>query len=583
MTLFAQRFSNTLMSSLATAAPEVGMPLSQSDRDQLNLLLQRVWDGALSGHACLELGGEEQALLMRPDLASWFEVLGPLALSQGCLYLQRFLGAEQRVAKWVRTRSDGGSALSMLAQQALDRLECSAAANTVTEGLGPEQVLAVRLALGHAFSVIFGGPGTGKTRTIAAIVMAYVACSEKPVWLAAPTAKAGARLMQSLQHVLGDFGEHRSADHELVVHARSLLPAEARTVHRLISDLPSSEFYFYDHDHDHQHLADPSPGLIILDEASMVSLELCDQLFARIPTGCQLLMVGDPDQLHSVETGSMFASLCRTQYPPLKAVRVELSENFRVRNRPQLVNLARGVLSGEVRADSFGSEVKLEGMLAKTIVARAVSIYADLLKQARPLVLKEASPEERARLHLRLSQAYRLLSARRTGALGADRLSKAIFEHLAATHDHDRWFEGRLIILRSNHRSLGLSNGDTGVCVIGLEPSMPVQGGAIVGPQVLVAFERDGGFVLVPPALLVDFQDAYCLSVHQAQGSEFEAVDFVAAPAEHALATRELLYTAITRARERLHIFGEIGDVLWAAKHPTLRSSRLAERIEGGL
>ena len=193
-----------------------------------------------------------------------------------------------------------------------------------------------------------------------------------------------------------------------------------------------------------------------------------------------------------------------------------------------------------------------------------------------------ASPSERALAYLRGAAKYRLLSARRSGFAGADRLSEAILLRLKALQHvgHQTWFEGRMITITKNDAASGLFNGDTGVCVLVTDAANETEFATSDPIQAVIVFERQGVIMTIAAAALPRFQNAYCLSVHQSQGSEFEHVDFVAAPSGHRLATRELLYTAVTRAKHSLTVWGEVADLQWAASRATVRHSRLQWKLD---
>jgi exodeoxyribonuclease V alpha subunit len=588
--LTAQAFAQTLLTAMPLSRPFD--PESETLTQRLSAIFERLWQSSTDGNACIELSPNELSLLQNSEAKVLVGEDKPLMLDQLALYLNRYWHAENRLAQAVHLRlgqSDQVSTaqvayarVSQESEAGVESLSIEAGRNPELKGLAAEQVQALQAALVGRLTIIYGGPGTGKTRTIASLLEAYARLYKKPIWVAAPTAKAGARLMESLQALRAEVSRKHDAGSELFptdVPDSSYLPTEALTVQRLLSRLPLTRIYFRDEDQPLEQWQ--GPGLLVVDEASMLSLELCEQLFARLSLDCRLVLVGDPNQLHSVETGSVFAGLCEAQWPSLKASRVQLKRNFRQSNRLHLSELADGVLRGEVDSSLFLEELTLSKPVLGTLIEGAAKRYAALLLEAQDQLPAAASSAERALAYLKAATRYRAVSARRSGIGGADRISEAVLTKLKAIHrlSHQSWFEGRLITVTRNDAASGLLNGDTGVCVI--EPGLTgFAEAARTPPRVLVAFERSGAVLTIPAAALPHFQDGYCLSVHQAQGSEFDHVDFVAAPAEHRLATRELLYTAVTRAKSSLNVFGEWTDLRWAASHPTVRHSRLPWRID---
>lgn len=549
-TLVAQAFAKTLLGRMQALAEAAA--LEPPPEALMSGLLGRLWQAALDGDVCINMNPQEQGALRHPACQPLIGKHLPLMTESGHLYLGRFWHAEQRISETLRRRADHPSRFA--SEALLARAMADSEANL--KGLDPVQRQAVQAGLQFRLSILHGGPGTGKTRTIASLIACHARTWRQAVWVAAPTARAGARLMESLQTALDSF--------DLDDKALSCLPTEAMTIQRLLGRLPPVGEQGVD------ALAGPdapvsSPGLVIVDEASMLSLEMCDRLFAALDEDCALMLVGDPNQLHSVETGAVFAALCEARHPGLQKGRVHLARNFRQADHPALGELADAVLAGTIGPALFGDEMPLLAPDVRSLAAQAATKYLKLLQMARQKT-KGGDLRARARGFLNASAAYRLISARRTGFAGADQLSEAILVQLRRqlAEGQGAWFEGRLITVTRNDYGAGLFNGDIGVYLDGQ-----------------VAFGRQGDLLLLRPGSLPEHQDAYCMSVHQSQGSEFDEIDFIAAPARHALATRELLYTAVTRARSRLRIFGAMDDLVWAAAHPTRRLSRLSEKIQG--
>jgi exodeoxyribonuclease V alpha subunit len=581
----SQAFAQTLM-SVMRSTNAAGMPLAATDT-RLGAVFERLWQSSANGDACIFLNTDERNLVLSDGAKILLGPEKPLMIDGDSLYLNRFWSAETRLALAVRLRVSKDQASAQASNEACSPLFPSASLAQTTLGLAESQLNAIRTALSARLTIIFGGPGTGKTRTIAALLSSYARIFERPIWVAAPTAKAGARLMESLEAHISESAIKEADNRADPLPRNQYLPLEALTIQRLLSRLPKKKSFYRDFDRPDVHWT--GPGLLVVDEASMLSLELCEQLFERVSPDCALVLVGDPNQLHSVETGSVFAALCEAEWSPLKAVRVRLSQNFRQKNRHQLSTLAEELLEGQVDPAIFSQELRLSAFAMGVLVESAAQRYASLFLETQKQFPECASLSDRASAYLKAASRYRLLSARRSGFAGADSLSLEVLERLKLSLKVRRqtWFEGRMITITKNDPATGLFNGDIGVCVIDTGASNSddasgtqfAQGRVEPHRRVVVAFERQGKLVTVPFAALPAFKDAYCLSVHQSQGSEFEQVDFVAAPAQHRLASRELLYTAVTRAKNELTIWGELADLQWAATHPTVRQSQLAWRI----
>jgi exodeoxyribonuclease V alpha subunit len=539
----------------------------------LSEIFQRLWRDSLDGHACIMLSEAEHLLIEDVRVTSLVGEKKPLMRDGRALYLNRFWHAQER-----------------LAQQVRDRLEMHQETKSIisieqhVEHLARDQVLAVETALCGALTIIHGGPGTGKTRTIASLICAYAEVFRRPVWVAAPTAKAGARLMESLQAIIAPTAPVAELGLITSKSTRQFLPDQAMTIQGLLARLPSQDHFLATRFRSTG--VEDRPGLLVIDEASMLSLEMCEQVFAKVNPDCAIVLVGDPNQLHSVETGSVFASLCEAKRPALDRRRVMLGRNFRQDPASSLAELADAVLWAKVTPAAFTNEVKLCKPQLALLIDAAVGRYASMLSEAQRKMSKDAASTERAQRYLQFAKIYRLVSARRSGFAGADRISEAILVRLKTVRheSHQTWFEGRMITILKNDPASGLFNGDMGVCIFddsdSLERPSRSDAYSFKAPKALMAFERQGEIITRAVESLPQFKDAYCSSVHQSQGSEFDHVDFLAAPAAHPLATRELLYTAVTRAKKSLNVWGEMADIQWAQAHPTIRNGGLKGQLE---
>jgi len=454
----------------------------------------------------------------------------------------------------------------------------------------PDQVAAVA-ALADAgvragVGVLAGGPGTGKTTTVAALLAARVeadvaqradaGASARPlrIALAAPTGKAAARLTESLRaalpHVALAYGDEV---------ARQLGVLEATTVHRLLGigrGGTRRDDTALPHD------------LVVIDEASMLALPLAATLLGALEDRTQLVLVGDPDQLESVETGSVLRALVDTlagDGGPL----TRLTRNHRLDTGDAAADaLARAVRDGDEDAavallraaagpDASGS---LRFVATDEPLRHAAAVIAPLLDDGEGggllAAIAAAESGDGAAALAALSGA-RLLCAHRHGPHGASTWVERLRAHLAghvgagATSPGDVWLPGEPVMALANDERTGLVNGDTGV-VVGR------------GTARRLVFERRDGSLLERPAeALPDVTSAYAVTVHKSQGSEYGTVVVVLPPPSSPLASRELLYTAITRARRRVVIVGDEAAVRAAVGRPSVRMGGLADGLARAL
>ncbi|MDY4295814.1 MULTISPECIES: exodeoxyribonuclease V subunit alpha [unclassified Xanthomonas] len=523
----------------------------------------------------------------------------PLVLEHGLLYLRRYREYERRLALGLRRlaaqplpHNDLAALAPLFAQ--LFPLPPGEGARRAGEGTtandpSDRQAQAAALALRRALLLVTGGPGTGKTTTIARLLLLRIAqaraASLPPprIALAAPTGRAAERMAESLRaavaRALADGVDPTLAE---------ALPAGASTLHRLLGVIPDLPRFRHDADN-------PLPfDLIVIDEASMVDLPLMCKLVDAVANGAQLILLGDADQLPSVEAGDVLAAILQAaghgdalqpddaqalqpllghsavahDQGGLAGHRVHLLRGYRQAQDFALAPLADAVRSGDADgALQLLHDGQLAGVHFHDGVDDALAAGGDALL-AHWRALGDTDDPAQA---LRAAARLRLLTAVRAGPQGARGLNARIEQLLAEAASGARrlgaaapWFHGRLLLITENSYRHGLFNGDVGICL------KDAQG-------TLVAWfdgAGDGQVRGFHPAALPAHESAFAMTVHKAQGSEFEEV-WLQLPARDArVLSRELVYTGITRARRALHI---------AASEPVLRAAlaRHAARISG--
>lgn len=489
--------------------------------------------------------------------------VAPLALVDGRVYLTRLDRQESAVAEAIGSRVSGPGDAEP-SPIALDIAEHIFGAG----GTGDElQRQAALKALTHRFLVVAGGPGTGKTRTIAAALTmiaadAHGSGTAVDIALAAPTGKAAARLNEAIRAQLGGVRDP-NVDGPLLPAGASdaLADVSGSTLHRLLGAHPDGTW--------RHHSANPLPhDLVIVDEVSMVALPLMARLFDALRDDARLVLVGDPFQLASVEAGTVLADIVGPQRDsPLDAAQA----------RP---DLARSivVLRTNHRFDADSAVGRAAGSILERDAASTLEALGerpslhDALDLAIDHAVDVADAAEAGNVADALSRVGRLgfLCGSWKGDGGVDAVNESIATALARrTGRLGGWASlgvGSVVMVTHNNPSIGLYNGDIGVAV--LHEGSP-----------RVAFEGPDGPRLFPRHVLGETRPAWAITVHRSQGSEYDRVIVSLPDAPSLLLTRELLYTAVTRARTSVAVVGSDTAIADAVSRDVNRASGLAARL----
>jgi len=425
-------------------------------------------------------------------------------------------------------------------------------------------VVRIRDSLAHdgqRFRVITGGPGTGKTTRIAELLMETLARDpELRVALAAPTGKAAARLSESVQLRLDAL--------EASPEVRACVPHSARTLHRLLGYQPDRDRFW-------SRAGTPLPyDLVILDEASMVDVLLMDALIAALPAYATLLLVGDQDQLSSVEAGDVLGAICRVaeelgEGNALQSSVERLERSYRFEAHPAIGDAASAILAGDAAALTV---VVHDAQRADVRWAPAPHDRAELRALLVPHLeayLATATPAAA----LAALDGFRVLCAEREGIWGVSGINAEVERWLRSqgTVITEHWYHRRPVLVMANDYGTQLFNGDVGV-------AWEENG------EMLVHFTAPQGATrAIQPARMPDTQTAWAMTVHKAQGSEFTNVIVMLAAKGSRVPGRELLYTAVTRAREQVLIVGDESVMRAAVSRTVKRGSGLEALLRGAM
>nr|WP_318383849.1 exodeoxyribonuclease V subunit alpha [uncultured Enterobacter sp.] len=524
------------------------------------------------------------SVLLASDAVSEGDSATPMILTGNRLYLNRMWCNELTVARFFSEANQPLTVDDAQIRRTLDALFPSA--DEINW-----QKIAAAVALTRRISVISGGPGTGKTTTVAKLLAALVQTangSKCRIRLAAPTGKAAARLTESLGAALRQL--------DLRDEHKKLLPEEASTLHRLLGAQPGSQRLRY-HAGNPLHL-----DVLVVDEASMIDLPMMSRLINALPPHGRVIFLGDRDQLASVEAGAVLGDICAwvsAGYSTERAAELSrltgmavtageasgadalrdslclLQKSYRFGSDSGIGQLAAAVNRGDKSAlravfsqgyADIGKKTLLTGDDYQTMIDDALDGYARYLQCVRD----GASPD----VALAAFSEFQLLCALRDGPFGVSGLNERLEQRLVqkqwmVRNPHSRWYEGRPVMISRNDSALGLFNGDIGIALDrgeGLRIWFPLPDGTIKSVQ---------------PSRLPEHDTTWAMTVHKSQGSEFDHAALILPQQIVPVVTRELVYTAITRARRQLSLYADDRILAQAIATRTERRSGLSEIFAG--
>lgn len=521
----------------------------------------------------------------------------PLVRCANRLYLARLWKAEQQVAQAIAKRIT-----KQVPSEQLGELLQRVFAAELEENQHDIhwQSLACAMAVQRQFTIITGGPGTGKTTTVVRLlaILLQSGGSDLRIRLAAPTGKAAARLTESIA----------SAISRLPAVMQQGIPTEVVTLHKLLGAKPFRRSFKHN---SHRPLA---ADVVVVDEASMVDVEMMASLMAALPANSKLILLGDKDQLASVEAGSVLGDLCKNAelgnylpetlallapYAPAQIheysasnnpaqlpsmynqATVMLRKSHRFGERSGIGNLARSVNAGASETLALFEQFADIDLLVtasntsnelKQLMVEGYRAYLQIAKQPVAIIAEESPLSARdqwAKQVLQVHRSFQLLVALRKGNWGVAGLNQHIAEWLQRAGLIERskgWYVGRPVLVQRNNYTLKLMNGDIGITL--LDPH--------TGKLRVVFEQADGGVRWVLPSRLSDVETVFALTVHKSQGSEFKHTVMALPDELNPLLTRELVYTGITRASEHFTLVTPKKAIFEAAvQQRVVRSSGL--------
>ena len=604
------RFMGRLAARAVAVSASVAEKVGSAEPAPLELAAALASRATAQGDVCVNLrqwawrwraGAVESAAVVPPPIDEWLKrlraspVVGwpgerhPLVLDRrGRLYLYRYWSYERQFADELLQRA--GADLAAVDEARL-RVDLDRLFPRPSDLKGPDwQKVAAAVAALKRVCVISGGPGTGKTSTvlrILALLTAQAGARPLRIALAAPTGKAAARLQESIRAAKPAL--------RLAAAQAAQIPEEASTLHRLLGGRPDSAAFRH-------HQDNPLPlDVLVVDEVSMVGLALMAKTVDALPPGARLILLGDKDQLASVEAGSVLGEICagagrfspgfrerlaavtgetlpegREAASPLADAIVLLRHSFRFGAASGIGALARAVNRGDA-AEALGllRDVRyadIDWRLLEGAEALPEPLAQAVAAGFAPYLQAVASGAEPSVVFERFNR-FRVLGVLRDGPVGVvalNRLCEAVLRGRGSLDSRQPWYAGRPVMIVRNDYNLRLFNGDIGIALPGPDDSGRVKVYFLGGDGAL------RGFV---PARLPEHETVYAMTVHKSQGSEFDHVVLVTPHEPSPVLGRELIYTALTRARQRVSFYGVLTVVAAAVERRLRRSSGLRDRL----
>ena len=538
-----------------TAQGHVCLDLSRlAGRPVVNAVGERIGQGSWPPAEPWRAALCDSPMVARSDISC------PLVIDGGGrLYLARYWQYQQRLLFQLRARASelvAGVDRTLLSRD-LARLF------PPDDGLSPVdcQRRAAEISVLRHLTVVSGGPGTGKTFTVVkmlALIISQSLAAGGPmprIFLAAPTGKAAARLKAAISD-----GVDRGDTADFPANA---VPSAAATLHRLLGPRPLGGLG------GRRSERPLAADVLVVDEASMVDLSLMTRTMEAVPAGARVILLGDKDQLASVEAGAILGDIC-AQPTVLDDCIVRLNRSFRYDGFSAIAALADAVRNGDAGAALACLRNGATGVsFLEVSDARGLArCLGELFRKHYQPVFEKQDPQEQWRRFNR----FRVLCAHRDGPFGVGAVNALAENRLADGNGPDvsgGWYAGRPVMITKNDYQLRLFNGDVGLVV--QRPDRPGSLG--------VLFPDTEGGRFFPPSRLPAHETVYAMTVHKSQGSEFDAVALVLPPKASPVLTRELLYTAVTRARSAVTVIGTEQVLRGAVETPVLRASGLSEQL----
>ena len=516
--------------------------LDKKQKQDFEALILKLSSHLSQGHTCIHIDQDEQSLVILSGLANSTKP-SPLVIEYDRLYLHRYWFYEKRLIGQVKKRLTAASNINT--QRLINKYFPSSGEDT------DSQKEAAKKSVDQSFNIITGGPGTGKTTTVVKILAVLLDQAEEKnvplhIALATPTGKAAKRLQESI-----------SSNKESLPCSESIkqkIPTHATTIHRLLGVTHLSPYFRHHSEHPLTY------DVVIIDEASMVDLALMSKLVDALKPQSKFILLGDKDQLASVESGAVLRDLTMA----LPHHTVELKKSYRFHG--EIKELAEAVNAQLFeKAWSILEKGQQVSLLTENLVRYATEQHSHYLSK-----IKEKAPFKT--IFATFSQ-FQILCAIRHGTKGVIDINSRVEERLAQQNKiktTGRWYIGRPVMVTQNSVETDLYNGDIGICL---------PNGEGTARLAIFFLQPDGSIRKILPSRLPSHETVFAMSIHKSQGSEFKECLCVLPDEINPVLTKELIYTAITRAKTILKVHSSYSIFSQTLQNKISRTGGIFERL----
>jgi exodeoxyribonuclease V alpha subunit len=517
--------------------------LTGEEKKRFKVTVARLSNARAQGHSCITVNEEDKLNIMLSGVAdgSGFK---PLVIEEDTLYLQRYWQYESQLSRSIVDLV--ANKINLSEPQGLLDQYFSLDSNAEIDW----QKHAAKTAITNRFTIITGGPGTGKTTTVVKILALLQELSNEKylnIALVAPTGKAAMRLKESILKSKVSLNSSSAI--------KDAIPVDVQTIHRLLGVQKFSPYFKYGAEKKLPF------DLLVIDEASMIDLPLMAKLLSALTINSRVIILGDKDQLASVETGSILADLSLA----LPKNTVELKKSYRfsgnIKKLAVKVNRQEGVKAWQLIDSSKNDVSLLSSDLISYIVDKQDS-YLDLIKNSADF--KDIYTE---------FNCFQVLCATRRGGFSIEDINNRVVNKLRENNRikiASDWYIGRPILITQNSPALDLYNGDIGICLFDESKKS----------QLVVCFLMpDGKVKKYLPARLPHCETVFAMTIHKSQGAEFDEVLLVLPEKITPILTKELIYTGVTRAKNKVQVVSSKSVFIEAVNRKVERNSGLIKRI----